>query len=331
MPAVPRPYVCPPDNTAIQHDGTEHLAINNTFFRRSWLLFKYNAVRLLRIARYDGGCLLLSERLVVKTGPEVHLTEGATMKFVAEKTSIPVPGVYCSFIHKNQAYIIMERLPGRGIPKVWKTLSEAHLDKICEQLRTMLAELRALQPPPGTGVQSCVGGSLRDFRIPHCRPRMGPFKTVQEFHIWLRDGLQVDADPASDTTEDDVEVRKMATLQDGPWPPPVFTHGDLNASNILIDDENVITGIIDWETAGWYPTTGSILPSGTGTESGRDGRASFRGFYSRIPRNWRWKSLAKSGGEISRSRLHRASTKCIEKVSLYEIKAHKQLILTVSR
>jgi len=40
------------------------------------------------------------------------------MQFVAQNTSIPVPRVYCSFLHKNRAYIVMERLPGKGIPKL---------------------------------------------------------------------------------------------------------------------------------------------------------------------------------------------------------------------
>lgn len=31
-----------------------------------------------------------------------------------------------------------------------------------------------------------------------------------------------------------------------------LTHGDLNNSNILVQDEN-ISGIIDWGCAGWYP------------------------------------------------------------------------------
>ncbi|KAB5554692.1 serine/threonine protein kinase [Coniochaeta sp. 2T2.1] len=244
------PYVPPPDNTAVQHNGTEHLAINNIFVRRTWLLFKFKALRKLRLATYDGNCLLLNKRLVVKTGPYVHLSEGATMQFVAENTSIPVPKVYCSFIHMNRAFIVMERLPGLGVPKVWKTLSEAQLDSICQQLRSMLDELRALPPPPGTGVQNCVGGSLRDFRIPHCRPRMGPFKTIQEFHLWLREGFRLDNDP--ETTPEEAELRQMVVKQDGPWPPPVFTHGDLNASNVLVEGDK-ITGIIDWETAGWYP------------------------------------------------------------------------------
>lgn len=44
----------------------------------------------------------------------------------------------------------------------------------------------------------------------------------------------------------------MVAKQDGPWPPPVFTHGDLNPSNILVRG-NRVAGIVDWEFAGWYP------------------------------------------------------------------------------
>jgi aminoglycoside phosphotransferase len=33
----------------------------------------------------------------------------------------------------------------------------------------------------------------------------------------------------------------------------VFTHGDLNLRNILVDDAGRITGIVDWESARWFP------------------------------------------------------------------------------
>jgi len=49
------------------------------------------------------------------------------------------------------------------------------------------------------------------------------------------------------------EVSKLIALQDKAWPPPVFTHGDLSSLNILVRGDK-ITGIIDWETAGWYPS-----------------------------------------------------------------------------
>lgn len=33
----------------------------------------------------------------------------------------------------------------------------------------------------------------------------------------------------------------------------LFTHGDVAPRNIMVDESGHITGIIDWEQAGWYP------------------------------------------------------------------------------
>ncbi|OAG38277.1 hypothetical protein AYO21_07503 [Fonsecaea monophora] len=48
------------------------------------------------------------------------------------------------------------------------------------------------------------------------------------------------------------EIREMIVGQDKSWPPPVFTHGDLNPFNIMLRGDRVV-GLIDWECAGWYP------------------------------------------------------------------------------
>jgi hypothetical protein len=110
------------------------------------------------------------------------------MKFVAEHTSIPVPKVYCSFVYKDRAFILMERIRGDAIPNAWGKLPEAARKKVYSQLKDMILELRALEPSSGTGVQSCLGGELFDSRITRC-PTFGPFETIQDFHFWLRDGL----------------------------------------------------------------------------------------------------------------------------------------------
>lgn len=174
------------------------------------------------------------------------------MKYVPENTSIPVPKVYCSFVRKNRAYIVMERIQGEEVPTAWQKLNEQSRQNVFEQLKQMTDELRSLKPPMGGGVSSCVGGSLRDSRIPRSRPRFGPFGSVNEFHLWLRDYLQ----PAEHSTwgddQDWEEIKKMVIKQDESWPGPVFTHGDLNPSNVLIRNGRVV-GIIDWEFSGWYP------------------------------------------------------------------------------
>jgi hypothetical protein len=95
------------------------------------------------------------------------------------------------------------------------------------------------------GIANVDGRSLYDGLIPGSSSRFGPFKTIQKFHKFLMGGLT--RQPGYG-----LEVDRMVELQDGHWPQPVFTHGDLSSLNILVQGDEVV-GIIDWETSGWYP------------------------------------------------------------------------------
>ncbi|KAF2124869.1 kinase-like protein [Dothidotthia symphoricarpi CBS 119687] len=207
-----------------QHDGTEHLAINNTFARR--FLTRLALHTTAKFYSEDGLCVPISKHKIVKAGHRTHLTE---------------------------AYIVMERIQGDVLPKAWKGLSEESLEGIFTQLRKIFQELRALTPPPGmTGVESCVGGSLYDSRIPRGKPRFGPFKTIQDFHFWLRHDFKPDDLKRREEDQDSHDLRDMMSKQDGSWPLPKFSHGDLNPFNVIVRGGNVV-GVIDWEFAGWYP------------------------------------------------------------------------------
>ncbi|KAH7196258.1 hypothetical protein BKA60DRAFT_601354 [Fusarium oxysporum] len=205
------PYVLPDDETATQHDGTDSLAIKNTLLRR--LLTRIALKTTARLYKHNGPYIPISKHLIVKTGPFIHLTKAATMSFVAANTSIPVPAIHCSFIHKNRAFIVIERIQGNSLAEAWPTLSDAGLDNIFAQLRQMFQELRALPPPPGTGVESCRGGSLRDSRIPRSRPRFGPFKY-----------LRPEEQPEHMHDQEWKEIKEIV----------MFTHRDLNPFNILV-------------------------------------------------------------------------------------------------
>ncbi|RMZ80305.1 hypothetical protein DV738_g2804, partial [Chaetothyriales sp. CBS 135597] len=265
-------YIQPPSDYKAQHDGSEHLAINNTWFRRFWTLLAVHTTGKFYYyySRHkdngNGPCIIqISKSRIVKTGRRIHLTEGATMKYVADNTTgIPVPKVYCSFLHRKQAYIVMERIQGgEELPRAWGAMSQEARDAVLLQLRRMISELRGLAAsPPGvaTGVQSCVGGSLYDARLSgRGNPRWGPFKTIQDFHVWLRrdyspEDLRRDRRGTHLKDQDASDIEDMISRQDrdGQWASPVFTHCDLNPSNILVRDGKVV-GIIDWEFSGWYP------------------------------------------------------------------------------
>lgn len=103
---MPTGYI-PRGDYAAQHNGFEHLAIDNTFWRRTLTLLSLKTTA--RLYPQPHPCRIISNSLIVKPGFTVHLTEVATMQYVAANTSIPVPRVYWSFVHENYAYIVMER------------------------------------------------------------------------------------------------------------------------------------------------------------------------------------------------------------------------------
>jgi hypothetical protein len=86
-------YIRAVNNTATQRDGTEGLAINATLVRRFLTVLALKTTG--RLYGDGSACVPISKSLVVKTDPFVHLTEAATLQFVARNTSIPVPRVHC--------------------------------------------------------------------------------------------------------------------------------------------------------------------------------------------------------------------------------------------
>lgn len=189
---------------------------------------------------------MLTNGLCVKYGPRVHLSEASTMIFISQHTSIPVPRVICAFTHSTWTYIVTERIEGHMLSKDWVYRSEDSKAKLLSQLKQYICEMRELQPPKGMlGVVSVDGGSLSDCRIPGPSLRFGPFETIQDFHRHLR--MDMDFDPRLDP-----DVQELIRQQSKSWP-LVFTHGDLSSLNILARGNDLVA-IVDWETAGWYPS-----------------------------------------------------------------------------
>jgi sugar-specific transcriptional regulator TrmB len=45
---------------------------------------------------------MLTDKLCVKYGQLVNLSEASTLRFISENTSIPVPKVYCALSHSGR-------------------------------------------------------------------------------------------------------------------------------------------------------------------------------------------------------------------------------------
>lgn len=218
-------------------------SVNNNILCRNTTLL---AVKILsHIRPRHGNVLMLTNRLCVKYGRRVHLSEASTMRFISQHTSIPVPKVLSAFTHSGCTYIVMERIRGEIIGSGWVKRSEESKTKLLSRLRKLVTEMRELQPPDGMGVASVDGGSLFDCRVAGPSLRFGPFNTIQLFHRHLRMGMEFDS-------RLDPQIQDLIKQQSESWP-LVFTHGDLSSLNVLVHRDDIV-GIIDWETAGWYPS-----------------------------------------------------------------------------
>lgn len=64
-------------------------------------------------------CTKINPTTVVKTGRIVHIAEAATMKFVLDNTSIPVPIVYNAYIDETTRHvaIIVDFVEGEDLNK----------------------------------------------------------------------------------------------------------------------------------------------------------------------------------------------------------------------
>ncbi|KAJ5735717.1 uncharacterized protein N7483_000842 [Penicillium malachiteum] len=172
------------------------------------------------------------------------------MRFISERTSIPVPRVICAFTHCQKTYILMERIKGDMIGVGWVRRDEESKAKLLSKLKSMIQEMREIPAPEGTKIASADGGSMFDCRLPGTSFKMlrfGPFNGIQDFHRHLRSGIEFDP-----TCTFDPEIQEFITQHGKSWPLK-FTHGDLSSLNILIRGDDIV-GIIDWETSGWYPS-----------------------------------------------------------------------------
>jgi hypothetical protein len=77
-----------------------------------------------------------------------------------------------------------------------------------------------------------------------------PCETPQEFHEYL---LAPARNSFASEAVNEENLRKARKLQSLQRPGVKFTHGDIKHHNILVDEEGHMTGLLDWESAGWYP------------------------------------------------------------------------------
>jgi aminoglycoside phosphotransferase (APT) family kinase protein len=175
--------------------------------------------------------------------------------------TIPVPCVLAAYQTcektdgSRTTYIISDWIDGCSLDNIWDGLSVHDKDDIYEQLQDIIRTLRQISPPAGQHFVGAVG------YMPCTDPLIfdqGPFKDIPSFNT----ALTAIARPYFRWNLLSVVERSLARTDSYRI---VFTHGDLNISNIMVrqstdpsdrvteSDRWRIVALVDWEYAGWYP------------------------------------------------------------------------------
>lgn len=207
-----------------------------------------------------GSALILKDR-----GPDSPTYEVRNLQFVRDNTTIPVPVLVDTWEEEEydddkgeerrgntpRTFLLTRRIPGETLHEAWPKLTAAEKANIARQTAESLQQLRGLTSPKleaigGDPIQSHFlfmqnkeqGRGASDVLWPQ-----GPLGSDDELWAAMSQGLLLGVPEAAR-----VRLRNRFPAA-GPY---TFTHGDLTDVNIMVKDGS-ITGIIDWERAGFFP------------------------------------------------------------------------------
>ena len=111
-----------PDRPSVQ----QRLPKQSSF--RKWLFLSWLKIRRCYGEGYGGIWKLPG--IVLKYGP-YELSEAEPMHYIRINTSIPVPKLYCAFVHRGRTYMAMERVKGSTLCRAWhREISEQEKQSI---------------------------------------------------------------------------------------------------------------------------------------------------------------------------------------------------------
>ena len=189
--------------------------------------------------------LILNDGKIAKLGRHIGLHEADNMNFIRKHTSIPVPEVFDEYDTSDGRHcIIMSRIPGTTLQEAWPTLSDESRSSIVEQLVGYIHELRQIK---GESISSASGSPTSMYFFGLVMDKV--LHSSSEFHHLLTSRVYRLPNMLNKIPEAYVDFLRSRFDDNSRL---VFTHADLADRNIIVQDGR-ITGIIDWEWAGFYP------------------------------------------------------------------------------
>ncbi|CAM1502466.1 Fc.00g044500.m01.CDS01 [Cosmosporella sp. VM-42] len=213
------------------------------------------------LARSGNSCIARFAR--VKGNSAKEESEIATIRYLKQHTSIPVPEIFYQDLDPENeigaAFVLMERMPGRHLYKTWDDLSLDDKKVALSEIATVITQFASLQfDMIGCLTESGIGPIIS----PCYKSPQGPFQSTLEY---LQSFVSPDSVESPELGQMFQEIRTelagFAGQDNASYlkPPFPMIHADFDAQNMLFLDSQdgsgpTLTGLIDFEFAHTGPT-----------------------------------------------------------------------------
>lgn len=170
----------------------------------------------------------------VKAWVENMETEADTLRYVRKRFDIPVPEIVYDWVESasSRSFLILKPVGGKTLQRAWSSLSYQQHQRVAGQVAQYCA---ILAEETSDSLGSATGYGIRDQYLSPERPPDAP--------SWKP-----------------VPPRRLSKLEATIYLEPMdaggkfhFYHADLSPTNIMVSDNGSVTGILDWESAAFYP------------------------------------------------------------------------------
>jgi hypothetical protein len=216
--------------------------------------------------RHLASIVALSDQVVAKFGGAVNEWEGQALIYLERYVPhVPAPRLHAMYYDSAQLFLVMQRMPGDRLDRLWPSLTDGEKTCITEQLRCIFDCLRQAECPEPQFFGGLDGGAVHHhlfYSQKGDRQFLGPFRGEAAFVKGLTDNFRAlrerNRHPLYKVRFYERHLGEV--LRDHR---PVLTHGDLHMRNIIVAEKgsNSLNGgergfdiaIVDWEMAGWLP------------------------------------------------------------------------------
>ena len=256
--------------------GSAALAKHSLGELTDWEPVQANMINAVYRAHSSEGCFYL--KIQFRPGFSLKSQADAT-SLVQKATDLPVSST-CLFDGSadpfGHAYLICDALPGRPGRSLFEEADETLQREILQQYATVVAKLHQIEITSSTLPKR----NLRDWKNRLREDLLNESDLIQALPPDSRSRISVLADLLE------------TAIADLPPVPQGFLWGDAVLHNLLMDSKGQVTGVIDFENAGW----GDLLSDQLFIESEFHGRKP-REIYGRPDfRDLFWSSYEQAGG-----------------------------------